>query len=98
MRWKSALAAAVMLGCASPAFAQESAGRSLDEIAPEIDALFARYQADQHIPGLVYGIVQDGKLVYLKGRGVQDVTTGRPVDGDTLFRIADDKAQALSGF
>ncbi|WP_263587924.1 serine hydrolase domain-containing protein [Sphingopyxis sp. GC21] len=88
MRWKSALVAAVMLGCASPAFAQESAGRSLDEIAPEIDALFARYQADQHIPGLVYGIVQDGKLVYLKGRGVQDVATGTPVDGDTLFRIA----------
>ena len=88
MRWKSAVGVAVMLGCASPALAQESAGQSLDEIAPQIDALFARYQADQHIPGLVYGIVQDGKLVYLKGRGVQDVTTGTPVDGDTLFRIA----------
>ena len=88
MRWKTAIGVAVMLGCASPTLAQESAGRSLDEIAPQIDALFARYQADQHIPGLVYGIVQDGKLVYLKGRGVQDVTTGTPVDGDTLFRIA----------
>jgi len=88
MRWKSAVGVAVMLGCASPALAQESARQSLDEVAPEIDALFARYQADQHIPGLVYGIVQDGKLVYLKGRGVQDVTTGTPVDGDTLFRIA----------
>ncbi|MGN6290965.1 MAG: serine hydrolase domain-containing protein [Sphingopyxis terrae] len=88
MRWKSAVGVAVMLGCASPALAQESAGQSVDEVAPQIDALFARYQADQHIPGLVYGIVQDGKLVYLKGRGVQDVTTGTPVDGDTLFRIA----------
>lgn len=54
----------------------------------EIDTLFARYQADQHIPGIVYGIVQDGKLVYLKGRGVEDVTTNAGRWRSTLFRIA----------
>ena len=49
MRWKSAVGVAMMLGCASPALAQESAGQSVDEVAPQIDALFARYQADQHL-------------------------------------------------
>ena len=50
------------------------APKTLDQITPEIDALFAKYQADAHIPGMVYGVVKDGKLAYVKGVGVQDLT------------------------
>jgi D-alanyl-D-alanine-carboxypeptidase/D-alanyl-D-alanine-endopeptidase len=32
--------------------------------------------------------VQDGRLVHVKGAGVQDLDTKRPVNADTLFRIA----------
>ena len=46
------------------------------------------YRLDAHIPGMVWGIVQDGRLVHVKGAGVQDIDTKRPVDADTLFRIA----------
>jgi len=44
--------------------------------------------AESHIPGMVFGIVKDGRLVYLKGEGVQDLAAKRPVTTDTLFRIA----------
>ncbi|MGH6651562.1 MAG: serine hydrolase domain-containing protein [Sphingopyxis sp.] len=87
MRLKSGLVVALLLGVAPPAFAQD-APQSLDQLAPDIDALFARYQADAHIPGMVYGVVQNGKLVYVKGIGVQDLDAKRPVTPDSLFRIA----------
>lgn len=70
------------------AIAQQSTPRTLDQLAPEIDAIFAGYMADQHVPGLVYGIVKDGKLAYVKGVGVQAIDDKRPVTADSLFRIA----------
>lgn len=54
----------------------------------KVDGIFADYALDQHIPGLVFGIVADGKLVYVRGMGVQDLESGRPVTPDSLFRIA----------
>ena len=53
-----------------------------------VDRIFADYALDAHIPGLVYGIVSDGRLVYVRGIGVQDLESNRPVTADTLFRIA----------
>jgi D-alanyl-D-alanine-carboxypeptidase/D-alanyl-D-alanine-endopeptidase len=54
----------------------------------DVDSIFADWQRDAHVPGLVYGIVIDGKLVHVRGSGVQDVESKRPVTADTLFRIA----------
>ncbi|KTE41899.1 MULTISPECIES: serine hydrolase domain-containing protein [unclassified Sphingopyxis] len=88
MRLRSGLFFAVILGASFPAAAEDPAPKTLDQLAPEIDALFAKYQADAHVPGLVYGIVQDGKLVYVKGAGVQDLDARRPVTADSRFRIA----------
>jgi len=53
-----------------------------------IDPLFEKFAADQHIPGMVYGAMLDGQLVYLRTFGVQDVKTRAPVTPLTLFRIA----------
>src|SRR3546814_1058800 len=61
---------------------------TLDQLAPEIDALFAKYQTEAHIPGMVYGVVKDGRLAYVKGIGVQNLIDKRPVTPDSLFRIA----------
>lgn len=55
---------------------------------PEIDRTFDQFRLGAHIPGLVYGIVIDGRLVHVKGLGVQDLETKRPVTAETLFRIA----------
>jgi CubicO group peptidase (beta-lactamase class C family) len=68
-----------------------SAAQTAPEIAaldPEIDTILTKWMAESHIPGMVFGIVKDGRLVYLKGEGVQDLTAKRPVTTDTLFRIA----------
>ncbi|WP_260581775.1 serine hydrolase domain-containing protein [Sphingopyxis sp. PET50] len=88
MRSGLALLLATALAIPLPAFAQDAAPQTFDQLAPEIDALFALYQADAHVPGLVYGIVKDGKLAYVNGVGVQDLDAKRPVTPDSLFRIA----------
>ena len=46
------------------------------------------YRLDAHIPGMVWGIVRDGRLVHVKGAGIQDIEAKRPVTPETLFRIA----------
>jgi D-alanyl-D-alanine-carboxypeptidase/D-alanyl-D-alanine-endopeptidase len=65
-----------------PVFAQDAA------VFAEVDRTMENYRLDAHIPGMVWGIVQDGRMVHVKGVGVQDVDTKRPVNADTLFRIA----------
>ncbi|MEC3948537.1 serine hydrolase domain-containing protein [Sphingobium sp. HWE2-09] len=71
---------------ARPAQAADSA--KIAQAIPAIDRLFADFQVDSHAPGLVYGIVADGRLVHVKGLGVQDLVRKRPVTPDSLFRIA----------
>jgi len=54
----------------------------------QVDRVMETYRLDAHIPGMVWGIVKDGRLVHVKGAGVQDIDAKRPVTPDTLFRIA----------
>ncbi len=54
----------------------------------EIDKIFADWRLAAHAPGLVYGVVADGRLVHSKGLGLQDTAADRPVSNDSLFRIA----------
>ncbi len=56
--------------------------------AAEIDAIYAAFAARVHAPGLVAGVVRDGRLAHLVTHGVADVASGRPVTADTAFRIA----------
>ncbi|MDP8913135.1 MAG: beta-lactamase family protein [Pseudomonadota bacterium] len=68
----------------------QQAPSAIAQLAPEIDRLFREFQADPDtkVPGLVYGIVADGRLVHVRGLGVQDLEARRPVTPDSLFRIA----------
>jgi serine-type D-Ala-D-Ala carboxypeptidase/endopeptidase len=75
---------AVLLAAAAPAGAQADAAKTYTKI----DEIFADYALDSHVPGVVYGIVVDGRLVHVRGIGVQDLESKRPVTADTLFRIA----------
>jgi CubicO group peptidase (beta-lactamase class C family) len=78
-RWLAAL----LLASAAPALAAPDAAT-----LAKVDGIFDTWRLDSHVPGLVYGIVADGRLVTVKGQGVQDPVTGKPVDADSLFRIA----------
>lgn len=75
--------AAGALLCAAHAVAADDAA-----LYATVDGIFASYAQDAHVPGLVYGIVRDGRLIYVRGIGVQDLESKRPVTPDTLFRIA----------
>ena len=72
------------LALATPALAQAGLESSL----PEIRKGFETWMLDNHVPGLVWGVVKDGKLVAVEGLGVQDLEARRPVTADSAFRIA----------
>ncbi len=55
---------------------------------PVIDKLYRDYAAQRNIPGLGFGVVVDGKLVYGKGVGYADLDTKRPATAQSQFRIA----------
>lgn len=53
-----------------------------------IDERMLAFQEEQHIPGMVWGVVKDGKLLHFTANGVQSLETGEPVTSESLFRIA----------
>jgi serine-type D-Ala-D-Ala carboxypeptidase/endopeptidase len=54
----------------------------------EIDSVCAAFARQENIPGLVGGIVQDGRLVHVTAFGRADLEAGRRVTAATAFRIA----------
>lgn len=76
-------------GCAAAlAQAPQVLNAQAADVWAEIDLGFDEYRLDAHVPGLIYGVVIDGRLVHVKGFGVQDLESHRPVTAETLFRIA----------
>lgn len=55
---------------------------------PIIDKLFKDYADSNHLPGVAYGLVVDGKLVYKGNIGYTDIEKKIPVTSSSLFRIA----------
>lgn len=82
---------AVMMMVATPSAAHAQSDVTAATIAPlrgDIDASFAEFQQNAHVPGLAYGIVTPDGLTLVSTRGVQDLDQRRPVTPDSLFRIA----------
>lgn len=62
-------------------------GISQERIA-KLDAMLeAAISADQ-VPGLVALVVKDGKIVYHSAKGFSDVASGKPMEKNSIFRIA----------
>ncbi|MEO7982674.1 MAG: serine hydrolase domain-containing protein, partial [Bacteroidota bacterium] len=55
---------------------------------PVIDSIFRVYADSNHLPGVAYGLVVDGKLVYTGNIGYTDIEKKIPVSSSSLFRIA----------
>jgi serine-type D-Ala-D-Ala carboxypeptidase/endopeptidase len=74
----------------APAAAPEpsSPAARMERIGPSLDDIFAGYMAEQHVPGLVYGIVADGRLAYVQTFGSRTRNPYEIVTPDSLFRIA----------
>ncbi len=57
-------------------------------VTDAIDQHFHDFQTTAHIPGLVWAVVEHGRIVHLGTAGVQDLVSKTPINADTLFRIA----------
>lgn len=55
---------------------------------PSPDALFDQAMARYQLPGLAVGVIEDGRVTYLRSAGELRAGGGEPVDADTLFKIA----------
>ena len=91
------LAAATILGGASssqlpaqtvPEFPDTERAARVRATAPAVDSIFRAWAEREHLPGLAYGVVLDGDLVYATGFGTANLARDLPVTPGTLFRIA----------
>jgi CubicO group peptidase (beta-lactamase class C family) len=71
-----------------PRFTDPERVGKLESALPEIDEIFRSYAAEQKIPGMVWGVVIDGRLAHVQFTGVRDRTSNAPVTAGTAFRIA----------
>lgn len=70
-----------------PAMSAEP-GRDRDQALAGLDTVFEKFMREQHVPGLVYGVVANGQLVRVRSFGVANVKDSTAVTPDTAFRIA----------
>ncbi|MEY4377038.1 MAG: Penicillin-binding protein, partial [Pseudomonadota bacterium] len=69
-------------------FADPARGERLAAAFPEVDRLIREFAEREHVPGAAWGIVVDGKVAHIGTSGLRDVAAGKPVEGDSVFRIA----------
>jgi CubicO group peptidase (beta-lactamase class C family) len=71
-----------------PRFTDPDRARKLESVMPTVDQIFRDYMGAQRIPGMVWGVVIDGRLAHVGTAGVRDRSSNAPVMPDTAFRIA----------
>src|ERR1700722_2638464 len=71
-----------------PRFTDPDRVRKLESAFPQVDELFRRYASERKIPGMVWGVVIDGRLAHVESAGVRDRASNAPITGGTEFRIA----------
>jgi CubicO group peptidase (beta-lactamase class C family) len=69
---------------------QEMSAQSTEPafIRDSLDAYVQKGLKDWNLPGLSVVVVKDGQVVVMKGYGVRDILSKKPVDENTLFMIA----------
>jgi CubicO group peptidase (beta-lactamase class C family) len=73
-----------------PVFADAPGSREekIMQALPVIEKIFKDYADSNHLPGVAYGLVVDGKLLYKGNFGYTDIEKKTPVSSASLFRIA----------
>src|SRR5580704_16093191 len=71
-----------------PPFVDPDRVRKLESAMPKVDQTFRDYMQAQKIPGMVWGVVIDGRLAHMGTAGLRDRASNAPVMADSAFRIA----------
>ncbi len=66
----------------------ERGGVPLESVVAGLEELIPRAMAREGVPGLSIALIVDGRVVWAKGFGVKDTTTGEPVTVVSAFRGA----------
>src|SRR5213592_2274475 len=85
MRWLPVLLTA--LAARSVAAQASTAPRATQRALSGLDQFVTSQMTEWHVPGLALGIMQDGRVVLLKGYGFRDVDHKLPVTPRTLMAI-----------
>ena len=75
-------------GYTRESFAGKKANRLDAARIAELTKFVDRAREELGVPGVAFGLVQDGKVVFSGGSGVRELGGKEPVDGNTLFMIA----------
>jgi CubicO group peptidase (beta-lactamase class C family) len=62
--------------------------KNIEAVLPTIDKLYKDYAEKNHFPGLMYGIMVDGKLVHTCSIGYTELIAKTPATAKSLFRVA----------
>jgi len=97
-RYLRPLALAVTL-LASVGCAQSSpTSRPVTKTPPTaFDSIFDDVMARYHLPGLALGVIENGKVVYVRTAGERVAGSGQRIDADTLFKIASNTKAMTTG-
>lgn len=71
-----------------PRFTDSQRVQKLESAFPKIDSIVRDYAIAKKVPGMVWGVVIDGRLMHVGTFGVRDRVSNSPVAADTAFRIA----------
>jgi CubicO group peptidase (beta-lactamase class C family) len=71
-----------------PVFTDPDRLKKIEATYPVIDQIYKEYADKNHFPGMVYGIVVDGKLVYSGGVGYTELKDKTEATSKSAFRIA----------
>src|SRR5579872_1372408 len=71
-----------------PVFTDPGRLKKIELTYAVIDKIYKDYAEQNHFPGLVYGIVVDGKLVHAGGIGYTDLANKTDANAQSDFRIA----------
>ncbi|HVJ82846.1 MAG TPA: serine hydrolase domain-containing protein, partial [Planctomycetia bacterium] len=90
-------AAIAALGLAAPASAQQRAPGALDAAkAAAVDAAVNAEIERQKLVGVAIGVIQNGKIAYVKGYGLADAEKKAPVTADTVFNWASNSKPVMA--
>jgi len=71
-----------------PRFTDPQRVQKLQSALPRIDSIMRTYATSKRIPGMVWGVVIDGRLAHVGTFGVRDRASNSAATADTAFRIA----------
>jgi len=62
--------------------------KKLTDFKPVVDSVYKTFAEKLNIPGIVYGLVVDDKLIYSNGFGTTNISRNYPATKRSVFRIA----------